>query len=86
MAQADAIGSGSQTPCVAFGGPSQPGAAGPQGTRRDFLKASTGVASASVLGALNIGAYAGGSDIIRVGMIGCGGLQQRRGQSGFGRG
>ncbi len=42
-------------------------------TRRDFLKASTGVASASVLGALNIGAYAGGSDIIRVGMIGCGG-------------
>jgi myo-inositol 2-dehydrogenase/D-chiro-inositol 1-dehydrogenase len=53
---------------------SQPGSAGAQGTtRRDFLKASTGVASASVLGALNIGAYAGGSDIIRVGMIGCGG-------------
>jgi myo-inositol 2-dehydrogenase/D-chiro-inositol 1-dehydrogenase len=52
---------------------SQPRANGPQGTRRDFLKASTGVASASVLGALNIGAYAGGSDIIRVGMIGCGG-------------
>jgi predicted dehydrogenase len=42
-------------------------------TRRDFLKASTSVASASVLGALSIGAYAGGSDIIRVGMIGCGG-------------
>jgi predicted dehydrogenase len=52
---------------------SQPTTTGPQGTRRDFLKASTGVASASVLGALNIGAYAGGSDIIRVGMIGCGG-------------
>jgi myo-inositol 2-dehydrogenase/D-chiro-inositol 1-dehydrogenase len=53
---------------------SQPGVAGPQGTtRRDFLKASTGMASASVLGALNVGAYAGGSDIIRVGMIGCGG-------------
>jgi myo-inositol 2-dehydrogenase/D-chiro-inositol 1-dehydrogenase len=52
---------------------SRPGVAGPQGTRRDFLKASTGVASASVLGALNIGAYAGGSDLIRVGMIGCGG-------------
>jgi myo-inositol 2-dehydrogenase/D-chiro-inositol 1-dehydrogenase len=52
---------------------SRPRPAGPQGTRRDFLKASTGVASASVLGALNIGAYAGGSDIIRVGMIGCGG-------------
>ena len=31
------------------------------------------MASASVLGALNIGAYAAGSDIIRVGMIGCGG-------------
>ena len=42
-------------------------------TRRDFLKASTAVASATALGALNVGAYAGGSDVIRVGMIGCGG-------------
>jgi myo-inositol 2-dehydrogenase/D-chiro-inositol 1-dehydrogenase len=42
-------------------------------TRRDFLKASTTMASAAALGALNIGAYAGGSDVIRVGMIGCGG-------------
>jgi predicted dehydrogenase len=42
-------------------------------TRREFLKTSTGVASAAALGALNIGVYAGGSDIIRVGMIGCGG-------------
>jgi len=42
-------------------------------TRRDFLKASTSVASVAALGALNVGAYAGGSDIIRVGMIGCGG-------------
>jgi len=42
-------------------------------TRRDFLKASTTAASAVALGALNIRAYAGGSDIIRVGMIGCGG-------------
>ncbi len=42
-------------------------------TRREFLRASTGVASAAALGALNVGAYAGGSDIIRVGMIGCGG-------------
>ncbi len=31
------------------------------------------MASAAALGALNVGAYAGGSDIIRVGMIGCGG-------------
>ncbi|MCU0916887.1 MAG: Gfo/Idh/MocA family oxidoreductase [Planctomycetes bacterium] len=53
---------------------SQPGAAGlPGTTRREFLKTSTGVASATVLGALNVGLYAGGSDIIRVGMIGCGG-------------
>ena len=44
-------------------------------TRRDFLKSSTVVASAAVSGALNIknSAFAGGSDIIRVGMIGCGG-------------
>jgi myo-inositol 2-dehydrogenase/D-chiro-inositol 1-dehydrogenase len=42
-------------------------------TRRDFLKASTSVASAAALGALNVAAYAGGSDTIRVGMIGCGG-------------
>jgi len=40
-------------------------------TRRDFLKAST----VAVSGALGIGGsvYAAGSDIIRVGMIGCGG-------------
>ncbi len=42
-------------------------------TRRDFLKASSTVASAAALGALNVGAYAGSSDVIRVGMIGCGG-------------
>jgi len=42
-------------------------------TRRDFLKASTAVASATALGTLHVGAYAGGSDVIRVGMIGCGG-------------
>ena len=44
-------------------------------TRRDFLKSSTVVASAAVSGTLGIenSAYAGGSDIIRVGMIGCGG-------------
>ena len=47
--------------------------AGEGTTRRDFLKASTTVASATALGVLNVGAYAGGSDVIRVGMIGCGG-------------
>ncbi len=47
----------------------------PGTTRRDFLKSSTAVASAAVSGALGIqkSAFAGGSDIIRVGMIGCGG-------------
>ena len=44
-------------------------------TRRDFLKASTVAATAAVSGSLSIGnsAYAAGSDVIRVGMIGCGG-------------
>src|SRR4030066_570793 len=44
-------------------------------TRRDFLKASTVAASAAVSGALGIGSsvYAAGSNIIRVGMVGCGG-------------
>jgi myo-inositol 2-dehydrogenase/D-chiro-inositol 1-dehydrogenase len=47
----------------------------PGTTRRDFLKSSTVVASAAVSGVLGIknSAFAGGSDIIRVGMIGCGG-------------
>jgi myo-inositol 2-dehydrogenase/D-chiro-inositol 1-dehydrogenase len=44
-------------------------------TRRDFLKASTVAASAAVSGSLSIGnsVFAAGSDIIRVGMVGCGG-------------
>jgi len=44
-------------------------------SRRDFLKTSTAAASAAVSGALGIrhNLFAGGSDIIRVGMIGCGG-------------
>ncbi|UCG60222.1 MAG: Gfo/Idh/MocA family oxidoreductase [Phycisphaerales bacterium] len=44
-------------------------------TRRDFLKASTVVASAAVSGSLDISRslYAAGSGTIRVGMIGCGG-------------
>ncbi|MBL7185017.1 MAG: Gfo/Idh/MocA family oxidoreductase [Phycisphaerae bacterium] len=47
----------------------------PGTTRRDFLKSSTVMASAAVSGALGIqkSVFAGGSDIIRVGMIGCGG-------------
>jgi len=44
-------------------------------TRRDFLKVSTGVASAAALGTLGLQhrVYAAGSDVIRLGMIGCGG-------------
>jgi myo-inositol 2-dehydrogenase/D-chiro-inositol 1-dehydrogenase len=44
-------------------------------TRRDFLKASTVAASAAVSGSLGISrsVFAGGSNIIRVGMVGCGG-------------
>jgi len=44
-------------------------------TRRDFLKASTVVASTAMSGALDIrsSVFAAGSDVIRVGMIGCGG-------------
>src|SRR5690349_3048911 len=44
-------------------------------SRRDFLKQSTVAASAAALGTLDLSrsAHAAGSDIIRVGMIGCGG-------------
>ena len=44
-------------------------------TRRDFLKASTVAASAAAIGTLDLSrsAHAAGSDIIKVGMIGCGG-------------
>jgi len=47
----------------------------PGQTRRDFLKASTVAASAAFSGSLDLNrsVYAAGSDIIRVGMIGCGG-------------
>lgn len=43
--------------------------------RREFLKASTTVGAAAALGALGVNSrvYAAGSDIIRVGMVGCGG-------------
>ena len=44
-------------------------------SRRGFLGMSAGVASASLLGGLSIsrGAHAAGSDVIKVGLIGCGG-------------
>lgn len=47
----------------------------PRPSRRGFLKTSTGAASATVLTSLNTAstAYAGGGDVIKVGMIGCGG-------------
>src|ERR1039457_4789537 len=43
-------------------------------TRRDFLKTSTVAASAAAIGTLDLGrsAHAAGSDITKVGMIGCG--------------
>ena len=43
-------------------------------TRRDFLKTSTAAASAAAIGTLDLSrsAHAAGSDIIKVGMIGCG--------------
>ncbi len=44
-------------------------------TRRDFLKTSTVVTSAAMAGSLGLDArvFAAGSDVLRVGMIGCGG-------------
>jgi len=44
-------------------------------TRRDFLKTSTVIASATAIGTLDLSrsAHAAGSDTLKVGMIGCGG-------------
>src|SRR5262245_16809718 len=44
-------------------------------TRRDFLRTSTLAVSAASLGTLDLerSAHAAGSDILKVGMIGCGG-------------
>ena len=44
-------------------------------SRRDFLKISAAAVSAATLGTLDLSrtAYAAGSDLLRVGMIGCGG-------------
>jgi myo-inositol 2-dehydrogenase / D-chiro-inositol 1-dehydrogenase len=45
-----------------------------QATRRDFLKTTAATASAVVAAQLNLPAvYAAGSDVIKVGLIGCGG-------------
>ena len=51
-------------------------------SRRDFLKASAAVTSAAITGTLGINnrIYAAGSDILRVGMIGCGGRCTGAGQ------
>ncbi len=45
----------------------------PSITRRDFLKTSAVAASAATLGTFELGVHAAGSDIIKVGLIGCGG-------------
>ena len=47
----------------------------PQASRRDFLRNSVAAASGAALAASAIsrGAYAQGSDVIKIGMIGCGG-------------
>jgi predicted dehydrogenase len=47
----------------------------PQTTRRDFLKTGTAVVAGSVAAnfSLSSGVYAAGSDILRIGLVGCGG-------------
>ena len=44
-------------------------------SRRAFLKSSTAAVGASLAANLRIsrGAYAGGSDVIRIALVGCGG-------------
>ncbi|PWU20625.1 MAG: oxidoreductase [Verrucomicrobia bacterium] len=44
-------------------------------TRRDFLRTSSAAASVAAIGALDLGrtAHAAGSDVLKVGMVGCGG-------------
>jgi predicted dehydrogenase len=50
-----------------------PGAS--QGSRRDFLRTSTAVTAGTLLGGLSLArsAHAAGSDLLKVGLIGCGG-------------
>jgi predicted dehydrogenase len=55
---------------------SDPVAPRPSSTRREFLKSSTATVLTGALAgnlALTRGAYAGGDDVLRVGLIGCGG-------------
>ena len=50
-------------------------------TRRNFLKGSAAVSAAAVASQLSVsGAYAGGTDTLRVGLIGCGGRGTGAGQ------
>ena len=46
-----------------------------QGSRRDFLRTSTAVTAGTLLGGLSLArsAHAAGSDLLKVGLIGCGG-------------
>ncbi len=41
--------------------------------RRDFLKTTAAVGGVAMAGNLAVGAFAGGNDIIKVGLVGCGG-------------
>ena len=52
-----------------------PNSSSEQLTRRTFLKTSAAAASVMALGTLDLArnAHAAGSDVIRIGMIGCGG-------------
>jgi len=72
MASSSKSGKVAGTPSVPTG---TPYGGVPRTTRREFLKASTVAASAAVTGVMPISRsiYAAGSDIIRVGMVGCGG-------------
>jgi predicted dehydrogenase len=54
---------------------SLPGKQTDAASRRDFLKTGAAVVGGSLLGpmAMSAGAFAGGSDVIRIGLVGCGG-------------
>ena len=53
--------------------PNSENAQGPSANRRDFIKGGTlAMAGAATLG-LNSGVYASGSDVLKVGLVGCGG-------------
>jgi predicted dehydrogenase len=54
--------------------PVRPGSVS-QGNRREFLRSSTAVAGGALLGGLSLArsAHAAGSDVLKIGLIGCGG-------------